>query len=108
MSEAIVDARAIRVDVSHLLSKEQIEYIKSNVNKGDYISFLDGEDRVEGKVDKKYQHIFMLEDGRTFSWIKYITGSDEVLRRLKLYHPVTGFVQDETYNYYRMKMIRTD
>lgn len=108
MSEAVVESRASRLDISHLLSKEQIGVVKSSANKGDYISFQNGEEKVEGVITKKYEYIFMLDNGRTYSWIEYIIGSGEILRHLKINYPVEGFEWDPTLNYYRMKMIRTD
>ena len=108
MSEAVIGARASRLDVDHLLSRTQIEIVKSSVNKGDYIKFQNGEEKIEGIVSKKYEHIFMLDNGRTYSWIDYITGSPEVLSNVRRYYPAEEFVWDPTLNYYRMKMARTD
>lgn len=108
MSEAIVGARASRLDVDHFISRKQIEIVKSNVHKGDYISFQHEEEKIEGTVTKKYEHIFMLDNGRTYSWIDYITGSPEVLSNVRRYYPAEEFVWDPTLNYYRMKMARTD
>lgn len=107
-SEAVEAPRVSRVDISHLLSKEQIEVVRASTNKGDYIKFWRGGRKIKGTVDKMYEYIFILEDGRAFSWIDYITGSSEILTYLKRYHPVQGFEWDSTFNYYKIKMTRTD
>lgn len=98
----------VKVDTDHLLSEEQIEIVKNCTRKGDAISFLKGEDKIEGVVDKTYKHLFTLEDGRSFTWIEYIIGSVEILHYLKVYHPISNLKMDFSRNAYSMKMMRVN
>lgn len=95
-----------RIDMSHLISFEQIDIVKQKTDIGDEISFLKDEEHIEGIVSKKYRHIFMLEDGRTFRWIDYITGSSKILYDLRTFYPITTVHFQDGYNVYRVKSTR--
>lgn len=97
-----------RVDTNHLLSKEQIEIIKTCTRPGVYISFHKGEELIEGVVKKVYSHLFIMEDGRSYTWIDYILGDPVILDYLRKYHPITTLAYDPVPNRYGIRMMRTN
>lgn len=98
--------RAIRLDTSRLLSVVQIGILRDITNIGDWVYFQKDDQKIEGQIAKKYEHIFLLEDGRTFSWIDYVIGSSTAKEYLKKHHPVVYLNKDKSHNYYSMKTMR--
>lgn len=91
-----------KIDMSHLLSKNQIELVKTCTKIGDFISFqLEEEQTVEGTVKKTYDNIFVLDNGRSYTWIDYILGSPQILTYLHAYHPIKTLNKDVGFNYFR-------
>ena len=97
-----------RVDTNGLISKAQIEVIRAETCKGDKVSFHRGENLIEGVVDKTYEFLFTLKDGRSFTWIEYILGSPSIRKRIKEMVPIRELKRDRTRNYHRMKTMRVD
>ena len=97
-----------KIDMSHLLSKKQIELVRTCTKIGDIISFRLGEEDtiVGGTVKKTYDNIFVLDNGRSYTWIDYILGSPQILDYLHAYHPIRTLKQDVGFNYYRNTMHR--
>ena len=96
------------LDINHLLSRDQIEIVKDCTRKGDVISFQKGEEIIEGTVKKTFDHIFLLEDGRSFTFVDYILGSPSIINYLRRYHPIEAVYEDPSRNYYEMKMMRVN
>jgi len=92
-------------DANHLLSKEQIEIVKTSTNKGDTISFQKDEQKIEGVVLGKYKNLFTFEDGRSFTWVDYITGSPKIMDYLRMFHPIEFYEKDPLpVNLFRFKI----
>lgn len=87
-----------KIDLSHLVSKEQIEIVKDSVQPGDHITFQYDEEEISGEVSQKYPYVFKLKDGRTFTWVNYVTGSSRVLRYLREFYPIEIYACDNTFN----------
>ena len=97
-----------RIYLDDLISNDQIDIVKSIIAKGDKINFQRDGVKIKGVVKNVYANIFVLEDGRSFTWIEFIIGSPDILHYLKLFHPNERLNIDKTPNYYNMKMIRVD
>lgn len=95
------------LDMNHLLSSDQIDIVKKCTKLGDFVTFKKGEKEIAGFVERMYDYIFLLNGGRCYSWIDYITGSSAVMNYLKMFHPVSIVKTDHTINPYRIKMERT-
>ncbi len=96
-----------KIDTRHLVSYEQIEVVRASVIKGDTINFQRGEDEITGIVDKVYDNIFLLEDGRCFTWIDYILGSPITLQYLRAFHPIKYVRDDKEPNCYAWRQPKT-
>ncbi len=94
---------ATKIDTNHLLSADQISIVRDCTRPGDEIRFRRDEDTIEGVVDKKYSNLFTLKDGRSFTWVDYITGSPEILDYLRMFHPISFIWYDPSNNMYRTK-----
>lgn len=93
-----------KIDMSHLLSKDQIELVKLCTKSGDIISFQTGDgNKIKGVVVEKFNNVFLLDNGRSYKWIDYILGSPQILRYLKAYHPIEELPEDTEINYYRQR-----
>lgn len=92
-----------RIDMTHLLSMDQIDIVRNMTHIGDEVSFLKDCVQVEGVVTGKYKNLFTLEDGRSFTWVDYITGSPSLLHYLRAYHPIRTIRFNDSYNVYRVK-----
>lgn len=70
-----------------VITVEDVYRLRDTTNVGDIVTFravvyrrLEGyggqtkPETIIGRVKAKYPHIFMLEDGRTFSWKDYLLG----------------------------------
>ena len=59
---------------------QDIYALRKNTRLGDTVNFRvdhaleDGTDIVKGEVAAKYPHIFMLTNGKTYSWVDYFLG----------------------------------
>lgn len=69
------------------ITTESVENLRDNTPVGSFIKFkrtrkygeserqcLRTFDDIHGIVTTKYSHIFVLDDGRTYSWVDYILG----------------------------------
>ncbi len=57
------------------LTLNKIEDVKKDICVGDYVFFRRDGEEIEGHVKKKYPRIFLLSNGRTYTWVDYILGS---------------------------------
>ncbi len=57
------------------LTLNKIEDVKKDICVGDYLFFRRDGEEIEGHVKKKYPYIFLLSNGRTYTWVDYILGS---------------------------------
>lgn len=59
--------------------------LRKNTRVGESIKFKvdhaleDGTDIVKGKIAAKYPHVFMLTNGKTYSWVDYLLGKQSVI-----------------------------
>lgn len=68
---------------------EQIRLCKERTNVGDDIQFEKDiycnqiPIKIYGTVKKKYKHLFLLEDGRSFTWVEYLVGNPRLAKELR-------------------------
>lgn len=97
-----------RIDTNHLLSRKQIEIVKLCTKPGDEINFYKDEEKIEGVIDKVYNHVFIMTDGRCFTWVDYITGSSDIPYYLRMFRPIVNLKMDPLTNFYNVKMMRVE
>lgn len=66
-----------------MLTVQSVRDLRNKTKIGDHIKFYirrkDFEGFVEGKVANKFDHVFLMTDGRTYSWKEYLLGKGRTI-----------------------------
>lgn len=107
------------LEFGEIISAEQIDFIRDYIQEDNEVRFVRSNSRmipdgryangfhvkkdseeIRGVVAKKYKNIFILTDGRSFTYVDYILGNliDRDLARTL--HPIRKMEKDTDRNYY--------
>lgn len=67
------------IPIFNYLTTDDIENAKDELKVGDMVSFTQPSSygrrkTIKGTITDKYEHIFMLDNGRSYQYVDYVTG----------------------------------